>query len=57
MSLTGLLVKSIDRDSSFLKNSGIKENDIITQVDDTDIVSADQVLDIVERLRSAIRSS
>lgn len=45
---TGLLVKSIDRDSS-LKNSGIKENDIITQVDDTDIVSADQVLDIVEK--------
>lgn len=45
---TGLLVKSIDRDST-LKNSGIKENDIITQVDDTDIVSADQVLDIVEK--------
>lgn len=45
---TGLLVKSIDRDSS-LKSSGIKENDIITQVDDTDIVSADQVLDIVEK--------
>lgn len=45
---TGLLVKSIDRDST-LKSSGIKENDIITQVDDTDIVSADQVLDIVEK--------
>ncbi len=49
MSLTGLLVKSIDRGQLLFKNSGIKENDIITQVDDTDIVSADQVLDIVEK--------
>ncbi len=45
---TGLLVNSIDSDST-LKNSGISKNDIITQVDDTDIVSADQVLDIVEK--------
>ncbi len=43
---TGLLVKSVDSDSNLYGK--INKNDVITKVDDTDIVSADQVLNIVE---------
>ena len=43
---TGLLVKSVDSDSNLYGK--INKNGVITKVDDTDIVSADQVLNIVE---------
>ena len=43
---TGLLVKSVDSDSELYGK--VKKNDVITKIDDTDIVSADQVLNTVE---------
>lgn len=43
---TGLLVKGVDSDSELYGK--VKKNDVITKIDDTDIVSADQVLNTVE---------
>lgn len=43
---TGLLVKSVDGDSELYGK--VNKNDVITKIDDTDIVSADQVLNLVE---------